>query len=61
MELVRPSDNGAFAPVIEAIPDEVWEKVGMRVVAGTKDGDLLAIDEKGTAWAVTVTVTAKLV
>ena len=54
-------NNQAFAPVVAAIPDLAWRDVGMNVVGRTKDGDLLAIDEKGTAWAVSVAVTAKLV
>ena len=57
----RPASNDIFAPVLEAIPDYAFDEVGMKVVGRTKDGDRLAIDQKGTAWAVNISVTARLV
>jgi hypothetical protein len=56
-----PAVLAEFQPLVEAIPDWAFNQVGLNVVARTKDGDRVAIDEKGGAWTVKVTVEATLI
>jgi hypothetical protein len=50
-----------FRPLIESIPDGAFNSVGMRVVARTKDGDRICVDEQGAAWTVAIGVEARLI
>ena len=55
-----PRRDDTFDDVVAAIPDDVFGKVGMVVVANARDGGRIVTDENGTAWMVTVTIEARL-
>ena len=55
-----PVSNPELVPILDELPVDAFETVGLKSVAKTKDGDFICIDEQGTAWAVTITITSKL-